>query len=39
MERYQNIDMEDTQTWSNQAVFTSIMEHVATSTCHNNWCV
>ena len=21
MERYQNIDMEDTQTWSNQAVF------------------
>ena len=34
MKRYENIDMEDTQTWSNQAVFfTRQLEHVSFSTC------
>lgn len=41
MERYQNIDMEDTSTWSNQAVFfyASIMEYVSTSKSYYDWCL
>ncbi len=40
MKRYEDIDMEDTQTWSNQAVlFTLTMEHVSTCTCYYDWCI
>ena len=38
MKRYENIDMEDTQTWSNQGILhSSIVEHVSFSTCNYNW--
>ncbi len=41
MKRYEDIDMEDTQTWSNQAdlVYPSTMEHVSTCTCYYDWCI
>ena len=34
MKRYENIDMEDTQTWSNRVFFTRQVEHVSFSTCN-----
>ena len=40
MKRYEDIDMEDTQTWSNQAVFfTTIMEYVGSCSCDYDWCI
>lgn len=38
MKRYENIDMEDTQTWVTK-LYSSLVsvEHVSFSTCNYNW--
>ncbi len=41
MKRYEDIDMEDTQTWSNQAVFFTrqLWNMLSTCTCYYDWCI
>ena len=41
LERYENININDTSNWSNQgATFTrQLIKHASTCTCYYNWCI
>lgn len=40
MERYNNINVNDTAKWSNQAAtFTRQLKNIASSSCNNDWCI